>query len=101
MSPTPPEHEPMPRTFEYLLNALEAAAHDDAPADVGYAEKRKAVLQYVSDLYGDARRFRVLLKDPVGARHLLHLLQQGKGDEAAFRSMIDRIDQSREASGVR
>jgi hypothetical protein len=49
----------------------------------------------------DARRFRAMLKDPVGARHLLHLLQQAKGDEAAFRSMIDRIDASREAANAR
>lgn len=46
----------------------------------------------------DARRFRALLIDPEGARHLLHLLQQRKGDEAAFRSMIDRIEASREAA---
>lgn len=36
--------------FVYLLNALEAATHDDAPADVGYAEKRQAVLEYVAKL---------------------------------------------------
>lgn len=43
----------------------------------------------------DARRFRAMLKDPLGARHLLNLLHQGKGDEANFRSMIDRIASSR------
>lgn len=48
----------------------------------------------------DARRFRLMLRDPEGARHLLHLLQQGKGDEAAFRKMLDRIVASREASHV-
>lgn len=36
--------------FIYLLNAFEAAAHDDAPADVGYAAKRQAVLDYVAKL---------------------------------------------------
>lgn len=46
----------MPRTFEFLMNDFEAAAHDDAPADVGYAEKRRAVFQHVEDLWDDYMR---------------------------------------------
>jgi len=41
--------------FIYLLNAFEAATHDDAPADVGYAEKRQAVLDYVAKLEAAVR----------------------------------------------
>lgn len=54
---------PMPRTFEFLLNAFEAAAHDDQPADVGYAEKRRAVFQHVEDLWNDYMR---LLREKQG-----------------------------------
>jgi hypothetical protein len=43
--------------FIYLLNAFEGASQDDAPADVGYAEKRKAVLDYVAKLEADAQRY--------------------------------------------
>lgn len=39
----------------------------------------------------DSRRYRYLVSDPEGARHLLLLLQQGKGDAAAFHKMVDRL----------
>jgi hypothetical protein len=42
-------NEPLTQ-FDYLLNAFEAASQDDAPADVGYAGKRKALFAYVRDL---------------------------------------------------
>lgn len=44
-----------PTQFDYLLNAFEAATQDDAPADVGYAEKRQALLAYVRDTERTAR----------------------------------------------
>jgi hypothetical protein len=46
----------MPRTFEYLLNAMEAAALEKEPAKHGYAEKRQRVFQYVQDLFSDYMR---------------------------------------------
>lgn len=36
--------------FIYLLNAFEAASQHDTPAEVGYAAKRKALLEYVEKL---------------------------------------------------
>lgn len=39
----------------------------------------------------DAIRYRWILDHPDGARHLLHLLEQGKGDKKSFSKMIDRI----------
>lgn len=36
--------------FIYLLNAFEAASQHDTPAAVGYAAKRKALLEYVEKL---------------------------------------------------
>lgn len=73
---------------------------DKCERDHDGVEVAPGVVKIAASDVDDARRFRVLLKDPVGARHLLHLLQQGKGDEAAFRSMIDRIDQSARGSTV-
>lgn len=43
----------------------------------------------------DAQRFRFLTADPETWRHLLSLLNQGKGDVAALRRMIDRIQVSK------
>jgi hypothetical protein len=48
--------EQMPRTFEYLLNAMEAAAQAYNPHKEGYAEKRRAVFQHVEDLWSDYMR---------------------------------------------
>jgi hypothetical protein len=36
--------------FIYLLNAFEQASQADNPADHGYAEKRRALLEYVAKL---------------------------------------------------
>lgn len=36
--------------FIYLLNAFEAASQHNTPAEVGYGEKRKALLEYVEKL---------------------------------------------------
>lgn len=46
----------------------------------------------------DVQRYATLKRDPIGARHLLHLLAQGKGDASAFDSMIDRIKVSYDAA---
>lgn len=46
----------------------------------------------------DAQRFRYLVSDPETGRHLLLLLSQGKGDAAALRRMIDRIQASKAAA---
>lgn len=46
----------------------------------------------------DAERFEWVLTDPEGARHLLHLMQQGKGDKDSFRGMIDRILRAKNAA---
>ncbi len=35
--------------FVYVLNAMERAAQQEAPAEHGYAAKRAAVLEYVAD----------------------------------------------------
>lgn len=44
-------------TFQYLLNAMENAASVAGPFKVGYADKRKAVLEYVAKLeLGQASR---------------------------------------------
>ena len=45
--------EQMPRTFEYLLNAMDRAAMENHPAEHGYGAKRKAVLNYVSKLQSE------------------------------------------------
>lgn len=45
--------EPMPRTFEYLLNAMEHAAQADKPSSLAYGAKRRAVFQHVQDLWDD------------------------------------------------
>jgi hypothetical protein len=37
----------MSRTFEYLLNAMEAASQEKNPAEHGYAEKRRRVFECV------------------------------------------------------
>jgi len=42
----------------------------------------------------DARRFDFILRNPSGARHLLALLEEGKGDQVSFCTMLDRIDLS-------
>ena len=39
-----------PRTFEYLLNAMEEAAQSSIPHKLGYGDKRKGVFDYVSQL---------------------------------------------------
>jgi hypothetical protein len=52
----------------------------------------------------DAERYQQLLDDPETGRHLLLLLSQGRGDQAAFRRMQDRIAASKlqaRAEGVR
>lgn len=36
--------------FDYLLNAFEAASQSHRPAENGYAEKRKALFDYVRGL---------------------------------------------------
>lgn len=46
----------MPSQFEYLLNAMERAAQEEKPAEHGYAEKRRAVLDFVRDLEGRVER---------------------------------------------
>jgi hypothetical protein len=45
-----------------------------------------------------AQRWHDACRDPVGTRHLLHLLSEGKGDIAALNSMMDRIRVSRDAA---
>jgi len=39
-----------------------------------------------------------MIENPDGARHLLTLLEQGKGDVVSFCQMIDRIDNSARAA---
>lgn len=46
----------------------------------------------------DAERYEWILREPEAARHLLHLLQQGKGDKEAFSTMVDRIVMSKAAA---
>lgn len=46
--------------FHYLLNAFERAAQADKPADAGYAEKRTALIEHLSALNRDAKRYRWL-----------------------------------------
>jgi len=46
----------MPRTFEYLLNAMEAAAQEQKPAEHEYGEKRRRVFQYVQYLFSNYQR---------------------------------------------
>lgn len=48
--------EKMPRTFEYLLNAMENAAAAHNPHLEGYGKKRQAVFQHVEDLWDDYMR---------------------------------------------
>jgi hypothetical protein len=45
------------RTFEYLLNAMEHASQADHPDKMGYADKRKAVLEYVAKLEADRSKY--------------------------------------------
>ena len=52
--------------FHYLLNAFERAAQADSPADAGYAEKRKALVEHLTALNKDAERYR-WLRDNAGA----------------------------------
>lgn len=44
----------------------------------------------------DAERYATMKADPVGGRHLLQLLKEGKGDADAFDSMLDRLKVSRD-----
>lgn len=46
--------------FHYLLNAFERAAQADSPADAGYAEKRKALIEHLTALNKDAERYRFI-----------------------------------------
>lgn len=46
----------------------------------------------------DTERFRWLLANPKDGRHLLLLLSQGKGDENAFITILDRVIKSESAS---
>lgn len=48
LMPLTPEQLAAARAFEYLLNAMENASQADHPAELGYGEKRKAVLAFVS-----------------------------------------------------
>lgn len=48
----------------------------------------------------DEQRYQQLLNDPETGRHLLLLLSQGKGDQASFRRMQDRIAASKTNAGV-
>lgn len=43
--------------FDYLLNALEAAAQTDAPAEHGYGEKRRKLYQHVRELERKAANY--------------------------------------------
>lgn len=45
-------------------------------------------------------RMNTLLYDPVGGRHLLHLLSEGKGTREDFLTMLDRIKCSRNANNI-
>ena len=49
--------------FDYLLNAMEHAAHEAHPARAGYAGKRKALFSYVRELERKAA-----LHDAAGVR---------------------------------
>lgn len=54
--------EVAPRAFEYLLNAMELAAHEENPADHGYKAKRAAVFAYVAKLAAEKAEAERLLK---------------------------------------
>jgi hypothetical protein len=45
-----------------------------------------------------AARYRWIVTNPESARHLLHLLQQGKGDADGFAKLVDRIEASERAA---
>lgn len=51
------------RSFEYLLNSMEAAGQTEMPADVGYGDKRKAVFAYVEALASRLERAEAELAD--------------------------------------
>lgn len=53
--------------FIYLLNAMERAAQAEHPAKEGYAEKRRAVLQYVESRDAELRAARGCRTDPRAA----------------------------------
>jgi hypothetical protein len=48
--------------FIYLLNSMECAATAENPAEHGYADKRRAVLEYVAKLEATAPEERALLQ---------------------------------------
>jgi hypothetical protein len=50
---TPNQTTPASTQFDYLLNAFEQASQSDKPAEHGYANKRKALLDYVRKLEGN------------------------------------------------
>lgn len=64
-------------------------------------ELRNAIgplLDRVEKMEANARRYQQIIDDPEAARHLLHLLQQGKGGVEAFSKMLDRIADSKAAA---
>lgn len=56
------------------------------------------LLDRMEEMERDARRYKQIVGDPESARHLLHLLQQGKGGSEAFSKMLDRIADSKAAA---
>jgi hypothetical protein len=56
---------------------------------------RAALVAAVRECVRDARRYRWIIDEPEGARHLLNLLREKKGDKVSFGNMIDRIEASK------
>lgn len=52
--------------FDYLLNAMEAAAQHENPAEHGYAQKRQALFAYVRGLEAIRTKKATPTSDPTG-----------------------------------
>ncbi len=85
--------------FEYLLNAMELAASKEQPAKHGYAEKRRAVLDYVATVarIAEAREeVIVAMRSRVGVDGAL--ARVSRAEERLGRMMADhhaRVSESR------
>jgi hypothetical protein len=98
-----PEYGKVRTTLRYATGEIEETYCELAIALNKLLAEREAQVraeerEKVKGLEKDSERLKYLISDPSGARHLLHLLELGKGDSQAFISMVDRLISSKLAT---
>jgi hypothetical protein len=85
--------------FEYLLNAMEHAAAETHPAKHGYAEKRRAVLDYVATVAEIAEARKAEMLDLANKRNIVDSSTRvARAEERLGRIMAEhhaRVSESR------